>query len=115
MGTPDAQPLIYREVARTLRPGGHVLVASQAGEGTRDVSASYSRYGHEVTMVRHRYTADRMSGYLAAAGLTEVARLVRRPVNVENDDQAFVLARKFTGSKPLLPSDEGSMPPSPPD
>ncbi len=89
---PAAQPLIYAEVARVLRPNGHVLVGAQAGEGTRDVSAAYSRFGHHVTLVRHRYTADRISAYLAAAGLAETARLVRRPVSSENDDQAFVLA-----------------------
>jgi len=109
---PGGQPLIYREVARTLRPGGHVLVASQSGEGTRDVSASYRPYGHEITMVRYCYTADQMSGYLAAAGLAELARLVRRPVNIENDDQAFVLARKVNTTEPLLPTDEEPMPPS---
>ena len=74
---PDALPQIYREVARVLRPGGHVLVGSQSGDGIRDVSAAYRKYGHDVALIRYLATADRLSGYLADVGLNEVARLVQ--------------------------------------
>jgi SAM-dependent methyltransferase len=58
---PAGQDRIFAETARVLRPGGHVLVGFQAGAGTRDVSAAYSRFGHEVELVRHLYTADEVA------------------------------------------------------
>jgi SAM-dependent methyltransferase len=84
---------VFTEVSRVLRPGGHVLVGFQAGEGTRDVSASYRRFGHEVRLDRHLFTADQVAAHLEAAGLRETARLVRRAEGSERDDQAFLLAR----------------------
>ena len=90
---PDALPQIYREVARVLRPGGHVLVGSQSGDGIRDVSAAYREFGHDVALIRYLATADRLSGYLADVGLNEVARLVQAPVESQRDAQAAVLAR----------------------
>lgn len=92
--TPAAgQPRIFAETARVLRPGGHVLVGFQSGAGTQDVSAAYSRFGHQVSLVRHLYTADEVVARLEAVGLRETCRLVRRPVGAERDDQAFVLAQ----------------------
>ena len=37
---PAGQARIFAEAARVLRPGGHLLVGFQSGEGTRDVSAA---------------------------------------------------------------------------
>ena len=91
---PEGQARIAEEAARVVRPGGHVLVGFQAGEGPREVSASYRRFGHEVVLQRHLYVADDVAAGLAAAGLREVARLVRRPQGIETEDQAFVLARR---------------------
>ena len=70
-----------------------LLVGFQSGEGTRDVSAAYRRFGHEVELERHRYTADQVTSQLQAAGLREVCRLVRRAQATERDDQAVLLAR----------------------
>lgn len=91
---PAGQPRIFAEVARVVRPGGHVLVGFQAGKGPRDVSAAYSRFGHDVVLQRHLYTADQVAARLEGAGLRETARLVRRPQGAEKEDQAFVLARR---------------------
>ena len=91
---PNGQARIAEEAARVVRPGGHVLVGFQSGKGPRKVSASYRRSGHEVVLQRHLYSADDVAAWLAAAGLREVARLVRRPQGVEAEDQAFVLARR---------------------
>ena len=90
---PAGQARIFAEVARVLRPGGHLLVGFQSGEGTRDVSAAYSRFGHDVRLERHLYTADQVAARIEAAGLREVSRLVRRAQGNERDDQAVVLAR----------------------
>lgn len=90
---PAGQARIFDEVARVLRPAGHVLVGFQSGEGVRDVSAAYSRFGHSVELERHLYTPDQVAARLSAVGLREVCRLVRRPQGSERDDQAFLLAR----------------------
>jgi SAM-dependent methyltransferase len=84
---------IFAEASRVLRPAGHVLVGFQAGEGTRDVSAAYRRFGHEIQLERHLHTADQIAAQLEAAGLREVCRLVRRARGSERDDQAVLLAQ----------------------
>ena len=89
---PAGLPRIFAEVARVLRPGGHVLVGFQAGSGTYDVSEAYRRFGHDIELVRHRHTADHIASAVEAVGLSEVARLVRRPQGSEPDDQAVVWA-----------------------
>ena len=83
---------IFAEASRVLRPGGQVLVGFQAGEGTRDVSAAYRRFGHEIQLERYLHTADQIAAQLGAAGLREVCRLVRRARGGERDDQAMLLA-----------------------
>lgn len=90
---PAGQARIFAEAARVLRPGGHLLVGFQSGEGTRDVSAAYRRFGHEIQLERYLVTADQVAPRLAAVGLREVCRLVRRAERTERDDQAFLLAK----------------------
>lgn len=92
---PTGQARIFAEASRVLRPGGHLLVGFQAGEGTRDVSEAYRRFGHDVRLERYCYTADEVAARVGVAGLREVARLVRRAQGSERDDQAFVLARAY--------------------
>lgn len=89
---PAGQPTILHEAARVLRPGGHVLVAFQRGEGVREV-VGYRRHGHDVTLHRHLFTADEVANHLASAGLTEVARMERAAVDSEREGQSVVLAR----------------------
>jgi len=91
--TPPAGQLdIFAEAARVLRPAGHLLVGFQAGEGTRDLSAAYRRFGHEIRLARFLYTADQVASWIEAAGMREVCRFVRRPHGTEKDDQAVLLA-----------------------
>jgi ubiquinone/menaquinone biosynthesis C-methylase UbiE len=90
---PAGQGRIFTEATRVLRPGGHLLVGFQSGEGTRDVSLAYRRFGHEVHLERHLYTADHVASQIEAAGLREVCRLVRRAQGNEKDDQAVLLAK----------------------
>lgn len=95
---PPGQPRIFAEAARVLRPGGHVLVGFQSGQGVRDVAPAYRRFGHDIELVRYLYTADAVADRLADAGLTEVCRLVRAARGSERDGQAAVLARKVPGT-----------------
>jgi SAM-dependent methyltransferase len=90
---PAGQACIFAEAARVLRPGGHLLVGFQSGDGTRDVSAAYRRFGHEIQLVRHCYPPDHVASQIEAVGLREVSRLVRRAQGTERDDQAVLLAK----------------------
>jgi SAM-dependent methyltransferase len=92
---PAGQARLFAEAARVLRPGGWLLAGFQAGEGTRDVAVAYRRFGHEVKLDRYLYTADQVASQVEAAGLREVARLVRRAQGTERDDQAALLARSI--------------------
>jgi SAM-dependent methyltransferase len=83
---------VFAEVSRVLRPGGHVLVGFQAGEGTRDLSTAYRRFGHEIQLERLLHTTDQVAAQLEAVGLRELCRLVRRARGGERDDQAVLLA-----------------------
>jgi ubiquinone/menaquinone biosynthesis C-methylase UbiE len=90
---PAGQARIFAEAARVLRPGGHLIVGFQSGEGTRDVSWAYRQFGHEIQLERHQYLADQVAAQLAAAGLHEVCRLVRRAQGRERENQAVLLAK----------------------
>lgn len=93
--TPPADlPTLMAEAVRVLAPGGQLLVGFQAGTGTRDVSASYRRLGHEVVLERHLHEVADVAAGLAAAGAREVARLVRPGVGHEGEDQAFLHATR---------------------
>ncbi len=89
---PLGQENVFAEVARVLRPGGHVLIGSQSGDGVRDVAPAYRRLGHEIELVRYLTTADQIAARIEAVGLRESARLVRRAGDSERDDQTVVLA-----------------------
>ncbi|HEV7194856.1 MAG TPA: class I SAM-dependent methyltransferase [Pedococcus sp.] len=89
---PAGQARIFAEAARVVRPGCHVLVGFQSGDGARDVSAAYRRFGHDIQLERHLYTADQVATRLRTAGLRELSRLVRRARGIEKDDQAVLLA-----------------------
>lgn len=81
------------EAVRVLRPGGHVLLAFQKGEGTYDVGAGLRERGHDVSLVRWHRGPKQVLDALADAGFVKEARLVREPVGRERHGQAFLLAR----------------------
>ncbi|MFD5633711.1 class I SAM-dependent DNA methyltransferase [Streptomyces sp. NPDC127077] len=92
-------PVLFAEFHRVLAPGGHLLIAFKAGD--EQVRLEHA-YGHDVDLDVHRFPPERVAGLLRAAGLTEVARLVREADPHEATPQAFVLARR-TGD-PLAPA-----------
>jgi SAM-dependent methyltransferase len=85
---------VFEEARRVLRPGGHVLVAFQGGEGVRDAAQGYRRRGHDVVLHRRHRSPEHVADELRVAGFAEVARLVRRPVHPERDDQVVIVAHR---------------------
>lgn len=81
---------VLAEAARVLAPGGQLLVGFQEGSGTRDVSAAYRRFGHEVELERHLHRVDDVAQTLRAAGAREVARLVRSGDGPGREGEAFL-------------------------
>jgi SAM-dependent methyltransferase len=90
---PDQLPRIFAETVRVLRPGGHLLVAFQAGIGTHDLAPTYRRFGYDVQLNRHLFEVDEVSAQLRSAGLHETYRLVRAGRGTEENPQAMLIAR----------------------
>ncbi|MDC5698897.1 methyltransferase domain-containing protein [Intrasporangium calvum] len=85
---------MFAEMVRVLRPGGHLLVAFQVGDGMRRVGQGFAALGYDIVMNRyHRATPD-MVARLEAHGLEVTAQLERSPVPSESDPQAVVIARR---------------------
>ncbi|MEU6310995.1 class I SAM-dependent methyltransferase [Streptomyces sp. NPDC047014] len=90
--TPPAElPSLFAEFARVLAPGGHVLLAFEAGDERVRLEEAF---GHPVDLDVYRTPPGVMADLLAGAGLTETARLLRAPVSAEPSPRAFLLARK---------------------
>lgn len=90
---PERLPEIFAELRRVLRPGGHLLLAFQAGDDER--VEREQAYGHAVPLVSYRLSVDRVVRLLGDAGLVVRARVVREPEAwFETTRQAFLLARK---------------------
>lgn len=91
--TPPAElGVAVQEIARVLRPGGHVLAALHAGGGERVERAD--GYGHDVAFVGHRHDPDHLAALLDEAGFEVSARLLRSARGRERAPQAFVLATR---------------------
>ncbi|MGR4878460.1 class I SAM-dependent methyltransferase [Streptomyces sp. LARHCF249] len=99
--TPPAElPAVFAEFERVLAPGGHVLLAFKAGgpgaapDGSWGMTRLEHAYGHPVDLDVYWTPPELIAERLAAAGLAEVARLVREPAGPEQAPQGFLLARK---------------------
>ena len=73
---PTELPAVLAELARVLRPGGHLLVAFQVGDEPVQLREAY---GHQVSLVVHRRLPDLVIALLADAGLVVHTRLIRDP------------------------------------
>ncbi|MHA5051893.1 class I SAM-dependent DNA methyltransferase [Streptomyces sp. SD15] len=87
----DELPIFFQEFNRVLAPGGHLLIAFKVGDERVRLEHAY---GHDVDLHVYRFPPERVAEFLRAAGLIEVARLVREADAREKTPQAFVLARK---------------------
>ncbi len=90
---PRDLPVVAAELHRVLAPGGHLLMAFQAGEDEqrhRDHA-----YGHPVSLDSYRHSADRVVDVLAGAGFDVHTRVVREPsASFETSPQAYLMARR---------------------
>jgi len=89
---PDADlPDALAELARVLRPGGHLLLGFQVGTEPRRMTTAL---GHEIALDFHRRQPAHMAELLAAAGVPVRVRTVRQAQDGERTPQAFLLAQK---------------------
>jgi SAM-dependent methyltransferase len=89
---PDVLPDVFAEFHRALAPGGHLMLAFQAGDERRHVTEAF---GRAVSVDAYRLPPDRVAGLLTEAGLIMSAQLVREPYEgLETDQRAYLLARK---------------------
>lgn len=93
--TPDDDlDQVLAELVRVLRPGGHVLLAFQVGEGMRVVGQGFAALGHHVVMHRYHRGVTDVASRLERLGLSVTARMERGPLGAEADPQAVVIARR---------------------
>lgn len=90
---PEELPVLAKELARVLRPGGWLLIAFQVGDNER--RRIENAYGHDVAANAYRLDPDFVAGLLADAGFVVDARMVREPgPTYEATQQAYLMARK---------------------
>jgi SAM-dependent methyltransferase len=87
---PEDLAPIAEESARVLAPGGHLLVAFQAGTGERRLL--HRAYGHEVSLTHVRHDPAHVEQLLTGVGLDVRERLHRGPEGREGAPQAMLLA-----------------------
>jgi SAM-dependent methyltransferase len=89
---PEQLPAVFAEFQRVLAPGGHLLLAFQAGNDER--RRIEHAYGHEMSLDAYRLSPDSVAKLVIQAGLVVDAELLREPDRNENVPQANLLARK---------------------
>jgi SAM-dependent methyltransferase len=86
---PDRLPIVFAEFHRTLGPGGHLLLAFQAGDARVHLDHAY---GHEVSLDAYRLSPATVCELLRESGFVVSARLLREPGERETTQQAYLLA-----------------------
>ncbi|MCC2274185.1 methyltransferase domain-containing protein [Streptomyces sp. ET3-23] len=90
--TPQEElPAVFAEFHRVLAPGGHLLVAFQAGDEPLHISGPF---GHAVSLDFNRLSPDRITALLRGAGFTLHATTLREPEGGERVRQAYLMACK---------------------
>ncbi|MFF7752818.1 class I SAM-dependent methyltransferase [Streptomyces sp. NPDC007971] len=89
----DRLPALLAEFRRVLAPGGHLLLAFQAGEEPLRLERPW---GHPVTLDFQRRRPEQLARLLTDAGFTLGSRTVREPDERfgESVPQAFLFARR---------------------
>jgi SAM-dependent methyltransferase len=87
---PEQLPAVFAEFHRVLAPGGHLLLAFQAGDDSMLLAEPFD---HKVSLA-YRWSPARVAELLGQAGLVVVARLVREPDETERFQEGCLLLRK---------------------
>ena len=89
---PARLPGVFAEFHRVLAPGGQLVLAFQAGDEPRHITAAY---GHDdLDLTAYRLPPGRITELLAEAGLPVHATLIRDPEPGEKTKQAYLFARR---------------------
>jgi ubiquinone/menaquinone biosynthesis C-methylase UbiE len=88
---PADLPALLTELARTLAPGGHLLLGWHVGDDA--VRPMTHAYGHDVSADAYRHAPESVAAAVRGAGLVVSAQLVREP-DREKSPQATLLARR---------------------
>ena len=88
---PEQLPVVFAEFHRSLRPGGHLLLAFQIGDERVRLEQAY---GHSVSYDVYRLPPERIAELLSDAGLVVHAQVLREPTKPEKTRQASLMARK---------------------
>jgi SAM-dependent methyltransferase len=87
---PERLPVVFAEFHRVLAPGGHLLLAFQAGGAPLGPGEPFD---HKVSL-SYLWSPDSLAELLGEAGLVVDARLLREPDETERSQQGYLLARK---------------------
>ncbi|CCH35673.1 methyltransferase domain-containing protein [Actinosynnema sp. NPDC047251] len=89
---PELHPEVFAGFFRVLAPGGHLLLAFQAGDERRHITEGY---GHQVDLVAYRLPPERIAAQVVDAGFELRTTVVRAPEPPnEKVQQAYLIARK---------------------
>ncbi|MEV0676910.1 methyltransferase domain-containing protein [Actinosynnema sp. NPDC050436] len=89
---PELHPEVFAGFFRALEPGGHLLLAFQAGDEPRRITEGY---GHRIDLTAYRLPPERTSALLVDAGFEVRTTVVRAPEPPnEKTAQAYLIARK---------------------
>ena len=86
--------MVFAEFSRVLAPGGHLLLAFQAGDERVRIEHGY---GHDVSLDAYRLEPERVESLIHRSGMLVDARLLREPVDRERTRQAYLMAHKSVG------------------
>jgi SAM-dependent methyltransferase len=84
-------PAVFAEFHRVLGPGGHLLLAFQAGDECVHLERAY---GHDLALDAYRLPPEMIADLLGRTDLAVLAQLQRAAGEREKTPQAYLLARK---------------------
>lgn len=90
---PEWLPVVFAEFARTLAPGGWLMLGGYVGDDEH-VRPTRAYGGHPVSYESYFLPADRIAELLGRAGLVVAARMVREPGDGDKRRDAVFLAHR---------------------
>ena len=89
---PSDRPGAFRELARVVKPGGHLMTAAQPGDGSHQRRGRSTGLGIEFDA--YWMSPEEMQQHMSEAGFTTIFWGGRPPEDVENSPAAYLLARR---------------------